>query len=47
MTHLCPFTLGDLMALYACAQVNGSHALAAKVLNHSREHEPERREDAN
>lgn len=39
--HECPFTVGDLLALYAIAHVRGNHTLAAKLLEHSRHHEAE------
>jgi hypothetical protein len=39
MTHDCPFTLGQLMALYALAKVHSTPQLAAAVLDHARQHE--------
>lgn len=41
MTHPCPFTLGQLLALYAIAHTRGHLKLAAKVLEHARQHEEE------
>lgn len=37
--HLCPFTVGQLLAMYAVLHVRGDHALAAMILAHSRQHE--------
>lgn len=39
--HSCPFRLGELLALYAIAKVRGHDTLAAKLLDHSRQHESE------
>jgi len=38
-SHPCPFTAGELMALYAIAACRGNATLAARLLEHSREHE--------
>lgn len=39
--HPCPFTAGELMALYAIAHCRGNHALAAKILAHADQHRKE------
>ena len=39
MTHNCPWTLGQLLALYALAIVHGTPKLAAEVLAHTQHHE--------
>lgn len=39
--HPCPWTVGELMALYAIAHCRGNHALAAKLLAHAAQHPTE------
>lgn len=39
--HPCPFTAGELMALYAIAHCRGNHTLAAKLLAHAAQHPTE------
>ena len=39
MTHECPFSLGQLLALHALVKVAGHETLAALLLDHSREHD--------
>ena len=38
--HDCPFTIGELLALYAIAITHGNPGLAAKLLAHSAHHQP-------
>jgi len=45
VTHPCPFTAGELMAIYAIAHCRGNHRLAAKALAHITQH-PEEDTDA-
>ncbi len=41
--HPCPFTVGELMALYATQHTRGNTQLAAKVLAHTTQHTPPQR----
>ena len=42
MSPPCPFTLGQLMALYAIVAVRGDHpTLAALLLDHAQAHQQE------
>ena len=38
MTHPCPFTLGELLALSAIARCRGNEALATKCAEHQDAH---------
>ncbi len=40
MNHDCPFSIGELIALYAIAVTHGNPGLAAKLLAHSAHHQP-------
>lgn len=37
--HECPFTIGQLLAIYAVLKTRGDERLAALMLDHSRHHE--------
>lgn len=37
--HPCPFTVGELMALYAITKVAGFERHAAKLLHHAEQHD--------
>ena len=39
--HVCPLSVGELLALYAVCTVRGNTTLAAKLLTHARIHESE------
>lgn len=41
--HPCPFTLGQLLAIHALVKVAGHERLAALILAHSSQHEPDER----
>ena len=42
--HGCPFTIGQLLAIYAVLKTRGDDRLAAIVLDHSNMHQPETKE---
>jgi hypothetical protein len=42
--HNCPFTLGQLMALYAIVAVAGDQSKARLLLEHAREHQSQTQE---
>lgn len=44
--HPCPFTVGQLLAIYAVLKTRGDDRLAAIVLDHSRLHEATSKEEA-
>ena len=39
--HRCPWTLGQLLAMHALVKVAGHERLAALILDHSSQHEPD------
>lgn len=44
--HNCPFTLGQLMALYAIVAVAGDQPKARLLLEHAREHQSQTQEES-